>query len=146
MSPTTPDDLFAFGLRDQAREGLAGGHVRERTAFRFPAFPLAMMRRFGKLGKLLPLAGSDDEEARSGLGDPVVGGVEDLPVEAVTSGLDLLQQARERRLARLVVEGERVHVLENEVARSGFSENPRVGLKQARRGVDAVTLPVEPEA
>ena len=145
MTPATPHDLLPFGFRDQVGERLPSGHMGERATFGRSALPLTVMRCFRKLGQLLPLAGSHDEQPGSGLRNAVVRSVQHLPVARIAGRLDLLQQSRERRSTRLVVEGECVDVLQDEEPRPSLSEDARVRLEQAGGRVNAVTLPVEPE-
>ena len=78
-------------------------------------------------------------------GNAVVGGVEHLG-DAVVAGLvDFPQQPFVGWPARLVVVGQRVHVLQDEPAGPGFAQDARVGLEQGGVRVEALALPVKPE-
>src|SRR5947209_5016117 len=115
--------------------------MRKWTALRLPALPLSMMCWSRQLRHLFVPTSTDDEEARPRLWDAVVGGVQYLPSKVIPSAVDLSQQALEGWLARLVVEGEGVDVLEKEVPRSRFRKHAGIRLKKARGRVHTGALP-----
>jgi hypothetical protein len=145
VPPLATHDLLGLGLGDQVCEHLAGRHVGERTARRLSTLPLAVVRRFGELGELVPLAAPDDEEPRPSLRHAVVRSVQHPVVVLVAGGLDLPEKSFEGRAARLVVEGQGIHVLEDELPGLRLGQHPHVGLEEAGSRIDAVALPVEPE-
>src|SRR5450755_1948080 len=111
-----------------------------------PPFPPAAVYRIGEAGQRLVLGHADDEQARPGLWHGVVRRVEHLRIEVIPGRVYLAQQTVECWLAGFIVVGEGVDVLQYEPPWPGLGEDACVLLQERCVRVEALALPLQPEA
>ena len=145
MSPFSADKFGRLRGRIHTIQNVTSGHIGKGAAISPAPLPFPMMAGNRQLWNTLSVPRPHYEQPRPQLRDPIICGIENLPLEAVACRFYLGQQSPERRATRFVVKSQGVDVFKDEPARPGFSQHSRIRLKQTGRRVSAVALPIEPE-